>query len=172
MNKIILLGRLTKNPEIKYSQTNNIKVGYFTIAVNRKYVKQGEERQTDFINIVTYSKLAEFTEKYLKQGLQICICGRLQIRNWEDKNGQKRYISEVIAEDIDFADITEGVPAFITIAAMAFTYSIGDGLTLGVLSYVVINLLYNLIAPKEERKRISAVMVVLALLFVLKLIYL
>ena len=58
------------------------------------------------------------------------------------------------------------------IAAMAFTYSIGDGLTLGVLSYVVINLLYNLIAPKEERKRISAVMVVLALLFVLKLIYL
>lgn len=104
MNKIILLGRLTKNPEIKYSQTNNIKVGYFTIAVNRKYVKQGEDRQTDFINIVTYSKLAEFTEKYLKQGLQICICGRLQIRNWEDKNGQKHYISEVIAEDIDFAD--------------------------------------------------------------------
>lgn len=104
MNKIILLGRLTKNPEIKYSQTNNIKVGYFTIAVNRKYVKQGEERQTDFINIVTYSKLAEFAEKYLKQGLQICICGRLQIRNWEDKNGQKHYISEVIAEDIDFAD--------------------------------------------------------------------
>ena len=82
------------------------------------------------------------------------------------------YLMLSAVKDIDFADITEGVPAFITIAAMAFTYSIGDGLTLGVLSYVVINLLYNLIAPKEERKRISAVMVVLALLFVLKLIYL
>lgn len=79
-------------------------------------------------------------------------------------------LSEV--KDIDFADITEGVPAFITIGAMAFTYSIGDGLTLGVLSYVVINLLYNLIAPKEERKKISAIMIVLAILFVLKLIYL
>lgn len=104
MNKIILLGRLTKNPEIKYSQTNTIKIGYFTIAVNRKYVKPGEERQTDFINIVTYAKLAEFAEKYLKQGIQICICGRLQTRNWEDKNGQKHYVAEVIAEDIDFAD--------------------------------------------------------------------
>ena len=82
------------------------------------------------------------------------------------------YLMLSAVKDIDFYDITEGVPAFITIAAMAFTYSIGDGLTLGVLSYVVINLLYNLIAPKEERKRISAVMVVLALLFVLKLIYL
>lgn len=104
MNKSILLGRLTKNPEIKYSQTNNMKVATFTLAVNRKYVKQGEERQADFINIVTYSKLADFAEKYLKQGLQICISGRIQTRNWEDPNGQKRYATEIIAEDIDFAD--------------------------------------------------------------------
>lgn len=104
MNKSILLGRLTKNPEIKYSQTNNMKVATFTLAVNRKYVKQGEERQADFINIVTYSKLADFAEKYLKQGLQICISGRIQTRNWEDSNGQKRYATEIIAEDIDFAD--------------------------------------------------------------------
>jgi len=82
------------------------------------------------------------------------------------------YLMLSTVKDIDFSDITEGVPAFITIGTMAFTYSIGDGLTLGVLSYVVINLLYNLIAPKEERKQISAVMVVLAVLFVLKLIYL
>ena len=82
------------------------------------------------------------------------------------------YLMLSTVKDIDFSDITEGVPAFITIGAMAFTYSIGDGLTLGVLSYVVINMLYNLIAPKEERKKISAVMVVLAVLFVLKLIYL
>ena len=81
------------------------------------------------------------------------------------------YLMLSSVKDIDFADITEGVPAFITIGCMAFTYSIGDGLTLGVLSYVIINLLYNLIAPKEDKKRVSAVMVVLAILFILKLIY-
>lgn len=104
MNKVILLGRLTKNPEIRYSQKNNIKVANFTLAVNRKYVAPGEERQTDFINIVAYSKLAEFVEKYLKQGLQICICGRMQTRTYDDNNGIKRYVTEVISEDIDFAD--------------------------------------------------------------------
>ncbi len=104
MNKIILLGRLTKAPEIRYSQANDFMVANFTLAVNRKYVKPGEERQTDFINIVAYSKLAEFSNKYLKQGTQICVCGRLQTRNYEDKNGIKRYVTEVISEEIDFAD--------------------------------------------------------------------
>lgn len=104
MNKSILLGRLTKAPEIRYSQTNEMKVAVFTLAVNRKYVKPGEERQADFINIVAYSKLAEFSEKYLRQGLQICVCGRIQTRNYEDKNGIKRYVTEVIAEELDFAD--------------------------------------------------------------------
>lgn len=104
MNKSILLGRLTKAPEIRYSQTNEMKVALFTLAVNRKYVKPGEERQADFINIVAYSKLAEFSEKYLRQGVQICVCGRLQTRNYEDKNGVRRYVTEVIAEEIDFAD--------------------------------------------------------------------
>lgn len=104
MNKTILLGRLTKNPEIKFSQTNNVKVATFSLAVNRKYVKQGEERQADFFNIVTYSKLADFVEKFLKQGIQICVGGRLQTRNYEDKNGIRRYVTEVIAEEIDFAD--------------------------------------------------------------------
>lgn len=104
MNKSILLGRLTKAPEIRYSQKNNIKVANFTLAVNRKYVAQGEERQADFINIVAYSKLAEFAEKYLKQGLQICVCGRIQTRTYDDNNGIKRYVTEIIAEEIDFAD--------------------------------------------------------------------
>ncbi len=104
MNKVILLGRLTKVPEIRYSQANDLKVATYSLAVNRKYVKPGEERQTDFINIVAYSKLAEFSEKYLKQGTQICICGRMQTRNYEDKNGITRYVTEVIAEEIDFAD--------------------------------------------------------------------
>ena len=104
MNKSILLGRLTKAPEIRLSQKNNMKVANFTLAVNRKYVAQGEERQADFINIVAYSKLAEFAEKYLKQGLQICICGRIQTRTYDDNNGIKRYVTEIIAEEIDFAD--------------------------------------------------------------------
>ena len=104
MNKVILLGRLTKAPEIRFSQKNQNKIANFTLAVNRKYVAQGEERQTDFINIVAYSKLAEFSEKYLKQGLQICVCGRIQTRTYEDNNGIKRYVTEIIAEEIDFAD--------------------------------------------------------------------
>ena len=104
MNKSILLGRLTRDVEIRYSQTNNIKVAKFTLAVNRKYVKEGEERQADFINIVAYGKLADFAEKYLRQGIQICVCGRIQTRTYDDNNGQKHYITEVIAEEIYFAD--------------------------------------------------------------------
>lgn len=104
MNKLTLLGRLTKEPEIRYSQSNNMKVARFTLAVNRKYVKLGEERQTDFLNIVAYSKLAEFTEKYLNKGTQIGLVGRLQNRIWEDNNGTKHYITEIIAEEIYFAD--------------------------------------------------------------------
>mgnify|MGYP001073085431 FL=1 len=103
MNKIILLGRLTKAPEIRMSSANNdMLIANFSLAVNRRYVKPGEERQADFINIVAYSKLAEFANKYLRQGLQICVCGRLQTRNYEDKNGIRRYVTEVIAEEVDF----------------------------------------------------------------------
>ena len=104
MNKTILLGRLTKTPEIRFSQTNNVKVDTFSLAVNRRYVKQGEERQADFFNIVVYSKLTDFVEKFLQQGTQICVLGRLQTRNYEDKNGVRRYVTEVIAEEINFAD--------------------------------------------------------------------
>lgn len=104
MNKSILLGRLTKAPEIRLSQKNNNKVANFTLAVNRKYVAPGEERQADFINIVSYGKLAEFVEKYLNQGIQICVSGRIQTRTYDDNNGQRHYVTEIIAEEIDFAD--------------------------------------------------------------------
>ena len=108
MNKVILLGRLTKLPEIRYTETNNKKVATFTLAVNRKYVKEGEERQADFINIVAYSKLADFSEKYLRKGIQVCLTGRLQIRTWEDSNGDKKYFTEILAEEIYFADSQKG----------------------------------------------------------------
>ena len=104
MNKSILLGRLTKAPEIRLSQKNNNKVANFTLAVNRKYVAPGEERQADFINIVSYGKLAEFVEKHLNQGIQICVSGRIQTRTYDDNNGQRHYVTEIIAEEIDFAD--------------------------------------------------------------------
>ena len=102
MNKVILLGRLSKKPEIRLKDDN--KVALFTLAVNRRYVKQGEEMQVDFLNIVTFGKLAEFAEKYLKLGLQICVVGRLQTRNYTDKNGAKKYVTEVISDEIYFAD--------------------------------------------------------------------
>ena len=104
MNKTILLGRLTKSPEIKFSQANNVKIATFSLAVNRKYTKKGEESQADFFNIITFSKLADLVEKFLNKGTQVCISGRLQTRNYEDKNGIRRYVTEVIAEEIDFAD--------------------------------------------------------------------
>ena len=69
-----------------------------------KYVKEGEERQADFFNIVGYSKLADFIEKYLKQGVQICVLGWLQTRNYEDKDGKRVYVTEVVADRVQFLD--------------------------------------------------------------------
>ena len=104
MNKVILMGRLTKDPEVRYTQTSNTLVASFTLAVNRRFVKQGEERQADFINIVAWSKIGEFCSKYFSKGQQVGIIGRLQTRNWEDDQGQKHYITEVIAEEAYFAE--------------------------------------------------------------------
>ena len=104
MNKVILMGRLTRDPEVRYTQTNNTLVASFSIAVNRRFTRPGEERQADFINIVAWSKLGEFCSKYFKKGQQVGIIGRLQVRNWEDEQGQKRYVTEVVAEEAYFAD--------------------------------------------------------------------
>ena len=104
MNKVILMGRLTRDPEVRYTQTNNTVVASFSLAVNRRFVRQGEERQADFINIVAWSKLGEFCSKYFKKGQQVGIIGRIQTRTWDDDQGQKHYITEVIAEEAYFAD--------------------------------------------------------------------
>lgn len=102
MNKVILIGRLTKDVELRYTQTNNTAVASFSLAVNRKFVKSGEERQADFFNIIAWNKLAENISKYLFKGNQVAISGRLETRSWDDQNGQKHYVTEVIAEEIDF----------------------------------------------------------------------
>ena len=104
MNKVILMGRLTRDPEVRYTQTNNTLVASFSLAVNRRFVRQGEERQADFINIVAWSKLGEFCSKYFKKGQQVGIIGRLQTRTWDDDQGVKHYVTEVVAEEAYFAD--------------------------------------------------------------------
>ena len=104
MNKVILLGRLSKDVETRYTQSTNTMVCTFPLAVNRRFAKEGEERTADFINIVAYSKTAEFVNKYFAKGQQVAICGRLQVRNYEDDKNQKHYITEVVAEEAYFAD--------------------------------------------------------------------
>lgn len=107
MNKVELLGHLTKDVEIRYTQSNT-PVASFTLAVNRRFAKEGEQ-QADFINIVAWNKTAEFCGKYFKKGSQIALVGRIQTRNWEDDNGQKHYATEVVAEEVYFADSKKDV---------------------------------------------------------------
>ena len=103
MNKVILMGRLTKDPEVRYTQTSNTLVASFALAVNRRFVRQGEERQADFFNVVAWGKQGEFCSKYFKKGQQVGVIGRLQTRTWDDDKG-RHYITEVVAEETYFAD--------------------------------------------------------------------
>jgi single-strand DNA-binding protein len=103
MNKAILMGRLTRDPEVRYSQSN-LAVCNYTLAINRRFAKQGEESQADFIPIVTFGTTAEFCEKYFRKGQQVAVVGRIQTRTWDDNEGKKRYMTEVIADECFFAD--------------------------------------------------------------------
>ena len=103
MNKVILIGRLTKDPEVRYTTTNNTLVCGFSLAVNRRLAKEGEQ-QADFFNIVAWNKLGEFCSKYFVKGQQVAISGRLQTRNYDDKDGKKIYVTEIVAEEAHFAD--------------------------------------------------------------------
>lgn len=103
MNKIILLGRIANDLEVRYTQSSNTMIVNFRIAVNRKFKKEGEQT-ADFISVVCIGKTAEFCSKYFKKGQQIALVGRLQTRNYEDNNSQKHYIVEVVAEEVYFAD--------------------------------------------------------------------
>lgn len=104
MNKFQFLGRLTKDPEVRYTANNNTQVTTFTIAVNRKFVAQGAERQADFFNLTSFGKTAEFIAKYFKKGQQVLVEGRIQNRTWEDQTGNKRYATDFIVDDTYFAD--------------------------------------------------------------------
>lgn len=101
-NKCILIGNLTADPELKQTQ-GGTSVCSFSIAVNRKYAKAEQGQPTvDFINIVAWKQQAEFVCRYFKKGKPILVCGQLQVRTWTDKQGQKRYETEVIADEVSF----------------------------------------------------------------------
>ena len=104
MNKVILMGRLTKDPELRYTSTNNTAVCSFSLAVDRRFVRAGEERQADFFNIVAWRKQAEFCSKYFTKGLKVVVVGNLQNRFWDDNEGKRRYITEVITDEVYFAE--------------------------------------------------------------------
>lgn len=104
MNKVIVMGRLTKDPDVRYSQGNEpIAVARYSLAVNRRFKKQGEQ-EADFINCVAFGKAAEFVEKFLKKGMQISIVGRIQTGSYTDKDGKKIYTTDVVVEEHYFAE--------------------------------------------------------------------
>lgn len=113
MNKVILMGRLTKDPELRYTSNNNTAVCSFSLAVDKRFAKQGEERQADFFNIVAWEKTAEFCSKWFQKGRQVVVVGRLQNRTWDDAEGKKHYATDVVAEEVHFADSkkSEGAPS-------------------------------------------------------------
>lgn len=103
MNRIILLGRLTKDTEI-VTTSNMTMIGKFTLAVQRKFAKEGEEKQTDYFNIVTFGKQAEFASKYFKKGQRVLVSGKAEINSYENENGETRFAFQVVADELDFAD--------------------------------------------------------------------
>ncbi|HIS38751.1 MAG TPA: single-stranded DNA-binding protein [Candidatus Onthousia faecavium] len=101
MNKVFLIGRLTRDPELRYT-SNNTAVASFTLAVNRTYTNQAGEREADFINVVVWRRQAETVKNYLSQGSQLAVEGRIQVRSYDDQNGQRRYVTEVVADNVEF----------------------------------------------------------------------
>lgn len=103
MNKVILMGRLTRDPETRFTQGNNTAVCSFSLAVNRRFKQEGQP-DADFINVVAWAKTAEFVSKYFTKGQQVGVIGRIQTRNYDDKEGKKIFVTEVVAEEVYFAD--------------------------------------------------------------------
>ena len=103
LNKVILIGHMTADPELKQT-ANGVNVCSFRIGVTRKYTAKGEQPQSDFISIVAWRAQAEFIARYFRKGSAICICGSLQTRTWTDNNGNKRYATEVVADEASFVE--------------------------------------------------------------------
>lgn len=107
MNKVILKGNLTKEVELQ-TTNSGISVAKFTIAVQRKFANADGERETDFINCVAWRTTAEFVNKYFKKGSQILVCGAIQVRSYEAQDGSKRYVTEVVVDEVEFCGARQG----------------------------------------------------------------
>lgn len=102
-NKVILGGRMTADPELKTTQSGT-SVCSFSVAINRKYTADGQQPQADFINVVAWRQTAEFVSRYFRKGSSICVVGSLQTRSYTDRDGQKRNVTEVVADEVNFVD--------------------------------------------------------------------
>lgn len=105
MNKVVLIGRLTKDPDLKFTPSNGTAVTTLTLAVDRRFSKEGsKEKEADFIPIVIWGKQAESTANYMTKGRLMGVSGRMQTRSYEAKDGTRRYVTEVVAEEVQFLD--------------------------------------------------------------------
>lgn len=105
MNKVILMGRLTRDPEVRYSQGENATaVARYTLAVDRRYNRNNDEQSADFINCVAFGRNGEFAEKYLRKGTKIAATGRIQTGSYTNKDGVRVYTTEVVVEEQEFAE--------------------------------------------------------------------
>lgn len=106
MNKVILMGRLTRDPEVRYSQggENSLAIARYTLAVDRRFKRNGDDQTADFIGCVAFGRNAEFAEKYFRQGLKVVVTGRIQTGSYTNKDGQKVYTTDVVVEDQEFAE--------------------------------------------------------------------
>ena len=104
MNKVILMGRLTRDPDVRYSQGENpTAIARYSLAVDRRF-NRGDENNTDFINIVAFGRAGEFAEKYLHKGTKVLVTGRIQTGSYTNKDGQKVYTTDVVVEECEFAE--------------------------------------------------------------------
>ena len=113
LNRVVLIGHLTKDPELR-TTSNNVSVTSFTIAVDRNFNNQQGEKETDFIPVVAWRKLADTCAKYLAKGRLVAVSGRMQVRSYEGKDG-KRYITEVVADEVQFLEKAESKEKFVEV---------------------------------------------------------
>ena len=105
MNKVILMGRLTRDPEVRYSQGDaSTAIARFSLAVDRRFKREGEDQTADFINCVAFGRTAEFMERYARKGTKFVVEGRIQTGSYTNKDGQKVYTTDVVVENIEFAE--------------------------------------------------------------------
>lgn len=104
LNKAIVQGRLVRDPDFKFTQASSTAVASFTLAVERNFTPKGQDKQTDFLDIVVWGKTAEFVRNYFSKGMMAIVVGSIQTRKWEDKNGNKRVNVEIVASEVNFGE--------------------------------------------------------------------